>query len=127
MLSKRRLVVLGLLGASLDSGSGPQRWNRWRPTVDLLRHEDLLVSRFELLHSSREAALADTLAADMQSVSPETEVRRHVIDVSDPWDFGMVYEKLHEFAVGYPFNPEQEDYLVHVTTGTHVAQICLFL
>ena len=26
-----------------------------------------------------------------------------------------------------PFDPEREDYLVHITTGTHVAQICLFL
>ncbi|MFZ0678495.1 RNA repair transcriptional activator RtcR family protein, partial [Candidatus Binatus sp.] len=24
-------------------------------------------------------------------------------------------------------NPEREDYLIHITTGTHVAQICLFL
>ena len=23
--------------------------------------------------------------------------------------------------------PEKEDYLIHITTGTHVAQICLFL
>ena len=30
-------------------------------------------------------------------------------------------------ARGYPFDPESEDYLVHITTGTHVAQICLFL
>ena len=27
----------------------------------------------------------------------------------------------------YPFDPESEDYLVHITTGTHVVQICLFL
>jgi sigma54-dependent transcription regulator len=27
----------------------------------------------------------------------------------------------------YTFDPEHEEYLVHVTTGTHVAQICLFL
>ena len=25
------------------------------------------------------------------------------------------------------FEPDREEYLVHVTTGTHVAQICLFL
>jgi transcriptional regulatory protein RtcR len=87
----------------------------------------LIVARFELLHTSRERALATTIAADMRSVSPETEVRTHVVDFGDPWDFGMVYEKLHEFAEAYPFDPEHEEYLVHVTTGTHVAQICLFL
>jgi transcriptional regulatory protein RtcR len=27
----------------------------------------------------------------------------------------------------YRFDPDAEDYLVHITTGSHVAQICLFL
>jgi transcriptional regulatory protein RtcR len=34
---------------------------------------------------------------------------------------------LHDLARGYPFDPDAEEYLVHITTGTHVAQICLFL
>ena len=121
------VVVLGLLGSMLDRGRGPERWNTWRPTVDLCRHDDLLVRRFELLHGSREQALAETVVADIRSQSPETEVRTHVIDFGDPWDFGLVYSALHEFASSYPFDPDREDYLVHVTTGTHVAQICLFL
>src|ERR671912_577661 len=45
----------------------------------------------------------------------------------DAWDFADVYRALREFADAYPFDPEREDYLVHITTGTHVAQICLFL
>jgi transcriptional regulatory protein RtcR len=127
MLSKAKLVVIGLVGSTLDGGQSPQRWNKWRPSVDLVRHDDLIVARFELLHTSRERALAGVLAEDMRSVSPETEVRTHVVDFGDPWDFGMVYEKLHDFAEAYAFDPEHEEYLVHVTTGTHVAQICLFL
>ena len=127
MLAKSRVVVIGLLGATLDRGLGPDRWNQWRPTVDLVRHDDLIISRFELLHGSRERALADIVAADIRSVSPETDVRTHVVDFGDPWDFGLVYEALQDFAEAYAFDPEHEDYLVHVTTGTHVAQICLFL
>ena len=49
------------------------------------------------------------------------------MDLTDPWDFEEVYGALHDFARAYPFDPEREDYLVHITTGTHVAQICLFL
>jgi transcriptional regulatory protein RtcR len=127
MLARSKLVVIGLVGSALDGGQGPDRWNKWRPTVDLVRHDDLIVARFELLHTSRERTLAQVVSEDMRSVSPETEVRTHVVDFGDPWDFGMVYEKLHEFAEGYTFDPEHEEYLVHVTTGTHVAQICLFL
>jgi transcriptional regulatory protein RtcR len=32
-----------------------------------------------------------------------------------------------DFARVQPFDPEAEDLLIHITTGTHVAQICLFL
>ncbi|HET8730580.1 MAG TPA: RNA repair transcriptional activator RtcR, partial [Moraxellaceae bacterium] len=31
------------------------------------------------------------------------------------------------FVRSYPFQTDSEDYLVHLTTGTHVAQICWFL
>src|SRR5262245_54178841 len=127
MLAQSKQVVIGLVGSALDGGQGPQRWSKWRPSVDLVRHDDLIVARFELLHTSRERTLAGVLAEDMRSVSPETEVRTHIVDFGHPWDFGMVYEKLHEFAEAYAFDPDHEEYLVHVTTGTHVAQICLFL
>src|SRR4029450_9765081 len=126
MIGTKPVVVLGLLGAALDRGRGPERWNTWRPTVDLCRHEGLAPLRFELLPPSREQGLAETVTADIRAVSPETAVRTHVIDFGDPWDFGLVYEELHDFAQAYPFDSDKEDYLVHVTTGTHVAQICLF-
>ena len=54
-------------------------------------------------------------------------VRLHLVEFSDPWDFEEVYETLFQFARGYPFDTEAEDYLIHITTGTHVAQICLYL
>jgi transcriptional regulatory protein RtcR len=122
------VVVLGLLGSTLDRGTtGPQRWEHWRPSVALCQHEDLVVSRFELLFNAPHAGLAATVRDDIRHVSPETEVRLHVDDTTDPWDFESVYAHLHDFARAYPFDPETEEYLVHITTGSHVAQICLFL
>lgn len=120
-------VVLGILGTSLDTGKGPRRWERWRPTVSLFQHEDFLVDRLELLHAARSTALAETVEADIAMVSPETEVRRHTVEMADPWDFEEVYGVLHDFATQYEFDTDREDYLVHITTGTHVAQICNFL
>ena len=119
-------VVIGVLGSTLDRG-GPDRWSQWRPTVDLCRHEDLLVRRFELLAQPQFRRLADEVIADLKTVSPETEVRLHELRLADPWDFEEVYGALHDFARGYPFRPDEESYLVHMTTGTHVVQICLFL
>ena len=54
-------------------------------------------------------------------------MRLNEIRFSDAWDFEQVYETLFGFARSYAFNTDEEDYLVHITTGTHVAQICLFL
>ncbi|MGD1915512.1 MAG: RNA repair transcriptional activator RtcR [Phycisphaerales bacterium] len=123
----RPTVVLGILGTTLATGKGPKRWERWRPTVSLCQHEDFVVDRLELIHAKRATALAETIVEDIAAVSPETTVRQHVVDMADPWDFEEVYGALHDFAAGYAFDTEREDYLVHITTGTHVAQICNFL
>lgn len=124
---RKKQVVLGLLGPRLDSGVGSKRWGRWRPTVDLCRHEDFVVDRLELLYQPRFTDLGRVVADDIVQVSPETEVRLHPIELKDPWDFEEVYAALLDFSRGYKFKPQSEDYLVHITTGTHVAQICWFL
>lgn len=123
----RTNTVIGFLGTQLDGGKSPDRWTRWRPTVALCQHEDWLVSRLDLIHDTRHASMAEFVAADIASVSPETQVRRHVLDFKDPWDFEEVFAGLHDFARDYAFRPEAEHYHVNMTTGTHVAQICMFL
>lgn len=123
----RPVVVFGFLGIILDEGRAARRWERWRPTVAVCQHEGLQVARLELLHQPAAASLGRLIAADIAQVSPATEVRLQPLGFADPWDFEEVYGGLHDFARGYPFAPEREDYLVHITTGTHVEQICLFL
>lgn len=122
-----KTVVLGMLGSTLDQGHAAARWDRWRPTVALGQHPDLLVDRIDLLYSEAHARLADVVVGDLGVVSPETAVVRHNFEVRDPWDFEEVYAALFDFARSYPFDLEHEEYLVHITTGTHVIQICLFL
>jgi transcriptional regulatory protein RtcR len=121
-------VVIGFLGSTLDASKmGPTRWNKWRPTVGMCMHEDLRVDRLELIHGQIHDGLARYITSDIAGVSPETKVVQRLMDFADPWDFEEVYGKLLDFARAYPFDPEAENYLVHITTGTHVAQICLFL
>ncbi|MRG94359.1 RNA repair transcriptional activator RtcR [Polyangium spumosum] len=126
-MSSRPLVVFGILGTSLDAGKGPARWEKWRPTVALCQHEDLLVSRLVLLAEPRAGDLASQVEEDVRHASPDTIVERISVTWKDAWDFEEVYGSLHDIAHAYPWKSEREDYLVHLTTGTHVAQICLFL
>jgi transcriptional regulatory protein RtcR len=120
-------VVLGLLGTTLDGDRSKDRWSGWRPTVSICRQPDFVINRFELIHPTRWSTLAQLVQKDIHAVSPETTVVLQTVDTDDPWDFELVYEKLFQFARAYPFDTEKEDYFIHITTGTHVAQICLFL
>jgi transcriptional regulatory protein RtcR len=125
---KKKTVVIGFLGTQLDyGGKGAARWEKWRPTIAMCQQENLLIDRIELLHDARSRGLAERVRLDIGSVSPETEVRRVEMELRNPWDFEEVYTTLHDFARAYAFDTANEDYLIHITTGTHVAQICWFL
>ncbi|SEI19294.1 RNA repair transcriptional activator RtcR [Pseudomonas asplenii] len=129
-MSAKRCVTIGFIGSNLDRvGKGANRWSHWRPSVGLCQQPDLLVHRFELIHGTdaRDISLAERVRNDIQQVSPETEVRLHPMTLRNPWDFEEVYGALDDFTNAYHFDTEHEEYLVHITTGTHVAQICWFL
>jgi len=122
-----KTVVIGFLGTQLDSGRGAGRWEKWRPTVSLVQHEDMQVHRLELLYTRPHEALAQQLRQDIETVSPDTVVNLIPLEMADPWDFGEVYGVLYDWVKQYPFQPDRERYWTHITTGTHVAQICMFL
>jgi transcriptional regulatory protein RtcR len=125
----KKLVVIGLIGTTLDAIAAfkEERWSKWRPSISLCQHEELLISRFELLYDPWFEKLASQTKTDMELVSPETKVRLHPISVKDWWDFSQVYTALLDFSQNNSFDTDTEEYLVHITTGSHVAQICLFL
>ncbi|MCL2523782.1 MAG: RNA repair transcriptional activator RtcR [Betaproteobacteria bacterium] len=126
----KKTVVFGFLGVKLDAMGGfnlQKRMGRWRPTVGLCSQPDFPVHRLELLHNPRDKALAGRIVDDIGAISPATGVRPFELALTNPWDFEEVYTKLRDFSLGYEFDIDREDYFVHITTGTHVVQICCFL
>ena len=124
----KRRVVIGFVGTQLDfMGRKGRRFGKWRPTVGLCLQPDLPVDRLDLIHAPASLGLAARVRADIALLAAHVEVVLHALDLHDPWDFEEVYTRLHDFTRAYSFAPEAEDYLVHITTGTHVAQICWFL
>jgi transcriptional regulatory protein RtcR len=93
----------------------------------MCQQEGFFIDRLELVLDPNYASLAEHVVADIEFVSPGTEVNLHFIEQQDPWDFAEIYTKLRDFANNYPFDLDHEDYMVNMTTGTHVAQICWFL
>ena len=126
-MNSRKNVAVSFLGTVLDSGFGQGRWQKWRPNVAMNQRQDFHLDRMELFYAEKYRDLADHVKADIQQVSPHTAVNLVPMELENPWDFSEVYTKLHDWAAGYTFDTEEETYLTHITTGTHVAQICLFL
>ena len=126
-MNQKKIVVIGFVGTQLDSGKGSGRWEKWRPTVALMQHDDMMVDRLELLYSGKHEALVEQVKKDIASVSPETEIKVSQLPIADPWDFEEVYSRLFDFARNSKFDTDNEEYWIHITTGTHVVQICMFL
>ncbi|MET1257113.1 RNA repair transcriptional activator RtcR [Aliikangiella maris] len=121
-------TVISLLGTNLDRrGKNAKRWEKWRPTVALCQQTELPINKLILLYEANFKNLAKQVKEDIATVSPITTVILYEVSFSDPWDFGAVYSELFDFSQKYSFNVDEEDYLIHITTGTHVAQICLYL
>ncbi len=116
-------VELGFLGTQKDVG----KKRKWKPTRSLVQHDDFRVDRLELLYDMKFKRLAHSVKAEIEEISPDTEVMLVNMDLDDPWDFQEVYGKLFDYARLYGFDEDRERYHVHLTTGTHVAQICWFL
>lgn len=119
----KKNVVIGFLGTNLDAG----KRRRWRPSVQVNDHLGFPLARLELIHSRRWSGLANKIKAEVEARRPETEVLLHQMEIADPWDFEEMYGAMFDFARDYGFDDEREEYFVHLTTGTHVAQICWFL
>lgn len=122
-----RTVVFGFYGSTLDSGASDKRWDKWRPTVALCQHDSLRVDELQLLHTPSSRKGAELVAKDIARVSPETRVHLAEVPLDDPWDFEEVFAALHGFSRGYSFDSTKNRYLVHISTGSHVMQICWFL
>ncbi len=120
-------IVLGFVGSTFDQGYKEDRWLRWRPTISLCMQEDLQIDEFHLLHDPRDKRLIKQVKADIAQVSPLTKVVAIPFTLRDAWDFAEVYGALYDWVRAFRFDPMQNDYLLHITTGTHVVQICWYL
>ena len=122
-------VLMSLLGCRLDAhGRGTGRWGVWRPSVALAMQTDIRFDRYHLLYQPDFEPLMNEVADDIRAASPGTEVVPEVVSFDDPWDFEEVYSRLYEFSKRSNFAAAEDDeHYIHITTGTHVAQICLFL
>ena len=126
---KTKIVAISVLGTEKDAhgGPGPSRWDTWRPNIGLVQQGTLPIAELHLIFSKEHAKLAERIRLDIQSVSPKTKVVLDNINLKNPWDFEEVYGKFYDYAKQPCFHDEKAQYYIHMSTGSHVEQICLFL
>lgn len=122
-----KYTLFSLLGTTLDKSFNENRWDRWRPSVAICQHENLFIETYHLIYPAKFLRLAKRISEDIKTVSPKTELILHQIDFKDAWDFEEVYTGLLDFLEHFDFHKEEDQYLFNITTGTHVAQICIYL
>ena len=125
---KKKKVIFGMLGINLDFGFKERRHREWRPTVSIVKGP-VDFDRLEIWYQPelREAKRhRKTIEQDILAIAPETKMNFYPVSFTNPWDFEEVYLKLYEFATSYPFDLDHEEYYLHITTGTHVMQVCFF-
>ena len=120
-----KTTVISVLGTQKDAhgGAGKARWDTWRPSIGLVQQDELP----HLIFNKEYQQLAERVKADIKSVSPETKVVFDIIQLKDPWDFEEVYGKFYDYSKSPCFHEEKTSYYIHISTGSHVEKICLFL
>lgn len=124
-----KTTVISVLGTQKDAhgGRSQSRWNTWRPNIGLVQQESLPIDELHIIVEREFTDLANRIKEDISLVSPETSVFFDFIELNDPWDFEEVYEKFYTYSKLPCFHEEKTNYYIHISTGSHVEQICLFL
>ncbi|MGN1360626.1 MAG: RNA repair transcriptional activator RtcR family protein [Kiritimatiellia bacterium] len=85
------------------------------------------IDELHLSFNREQENLANRIKEDIRTVSPGTTVILDIIQLKAPWDFEEVYEKFFDYAKSPCFHEEHTRCYIHMTTSSHVEQICLFL
>ena len=77
-----KTTVISVLGTQKDAhgGSGPSRWDTWRPNIGLVQQDELPIDELHLIFNKAYTNLAERIKADIKSVSPETNVVFDIIE-----------------------------------------------
>jgi transcriptional regulatory protein RtcR len=124
--NKKSRVIIGFFGPRQDVPANDGE-PKFQPSLELCKRLTPRADRFELLHQRKHKSDAESLAGQISEVSPNTTVRLWEVRIRDPWRLEQVFYALHTFAQGYKFDLANEEYLAHISTGSHIMKICLFL
>lgn len=123
MSQTKRSVAFCVLGESRERGTPASEPLRFRPVLDLCASTRPRIDRLELLVAPERLGLAAALQRQLSHVAPRTEVHIHEVKGLGGAALGDVHGALTEVASRYAFSPEDEEYLLHLSSGSALQQV----
>ena len=120
-------IGYSFLGVILDQRFYKDKPNEWRPIISLATSDLIKLDELHIIWQADFESLMNDVAEDLAVLAPHLHVVLHRMELKDPWDFEEVYSKLFDLVSEQKFEPEKNDYYIHISTGTHVMQISWFL
>ncbi len=124
---RKRRVVFGMIGPQRDGGVDEGRHQRFRPTPSIVRQPSWPVDHLVMWYDSAGASLRELLAEDVRAYSPGTTVEQVFLDIPDHRDILRSWNALSTFVRDYDWKPDEEDYFVHITSGSRAFHIVMYL
>jgi transcriptional regulatory protein RtcR len=78
------------------------------------------------LYQKSDKKSAENIKSEIESSSPNTKVEIDEIE-SLAWDYGKVSQRLFDYVSQFPFDYKNENYYIHLTTGTDTVKNCWVL
>ena len=122
-----KTVVISLLGTEKDNAT-----STWRPNCELAHLKDAKGIPFHIdqiiliYNENQHRTLAEEVQAIIQERAPAMVVELQQLYRQNPWNFEEAFGVYYDYANSFIPDPDTTYYL-HLNTGTHTDQICLFL
>jgi transcriptional regulatory protein RtcR len=124
MTKTKKNVVIGIVGKNLD-----RKDSSWRPTICLVQNmiqKGFSVDRFHFLYQKSDRKLAEDIKSELEPLLLKTKIQLDVVN-SLAWDYKKTSQHLFDYVSKFPFDYQNEDYYIHLTTGTDTVKNCWIL
>lgn len=112
-LPTRPIALVALVDPIADNCKKSDRWERWRPTIGLVSHPDVIVDRVDLLHDSGSRKLARQLASDIAERAPGAVIEVHPLACEIDAPYGEANATVAAWVATQPFAPEVNPIYLH--------------
>jgi transcriptional regulatory protein RtcR len=122
---RKPITIFTAVSGKRDDCTEAERAKKWRPTVGMCRK--IQPARLVLIILPKDREVAERVMEDVRLASPGTRIEVFALDDDPAWDLDASFDAICDVAERCGLDPDAEDVLAHVTTGTFIHHIAVYL